>query len=75
MKFAEAAKAGPVNEKNKKAYYCTRGLKRSERIKEGTLSICEIEKIAFSFENDYVKTLELSKQEFHDLKKVLFDKS
>lgn len=64
-----------VNEKNKKSYYCTRGLKRSERIKEGTLSICEIEKIAFSYENDYVKTLELSKQEFHVLKKGLFDKS
>lgn len=63
-----------VNEKNKKLYYCTRGLRRSERIKEGTLSIREIEKIAFSYENDYVKTLELSKQEFHELL-TLFDKS
>ena len=56
-----------VSEKNKKSYYCTRGLKRSEKIKEGILTMSQIENITFSYENDYVKTLELSKQELQEL--------
>lgn len=41
-----------VTAKNKKMYYCSRGLKKAEIIKEGTYTSCDVN---FDFENEYVK--------------------
>ena len=44
---------GGVTEKNKKMYYASRGLKKAERIKEGTYYSCYQD--SFDFENEYIK--------------------
>lgn len=44
---------GGVTKKNKKMYYVSRGLKRAERIKEGTYYSCY--KDEFDYENEYIK--------------------
>lgn len=53
-----------VTEKNKKAYYCSRGLHRPEKVKEGTLTSSQLDKIPFDYENDYVKTKMLTGLEY-----------
>lgn len=52
---------GGVTDKNKKMYYASRGLKKAERIKEGTLSGKESVLIPEEnmFENDFVKIVNL----------------
>lgn len=53
-----------VTEKNKKAYYASRGLEVAQKVKEGTLSSYQLEKIPFDFENNYVKTKTLNGLEY-----------
>lgn len=53
-----------VTDKNKKLYYSSRGLKVSEKIKEGSLTVGELDKITFDFENDYVCIKELTGIEY-----------
>lgn len=51
---------GGVTEKNKKLYYCSRGLKTSEKVREGTLTSWQLEKIPFEFENEYICSLTIN---------------
>lgn len=44
---------GGVTEKNKKMYYCSRGLKKAEKIKEGTYYSSYNDN--FDYENEYIK--------------------
>lgn len=53
-----------VTEKNKKLYYSSRGLKQAEKVKEGTLTSQQLEKIPFDYENDYVKSKMLNALEY-----------
>lgn len=57
-----------ITEKESKLYYCSRGLKRPKKKKEGTLNGDHLDKIPFKYENDYVRTGFLTGQEY---KKVL----
>ena len=57
-----------VTEKESKLYYCSRGLRRPQKKKEGTLNGYQLDKIPFKYENDYVRTGFLTGQEY---KKVL----
>ena len=53
--------------KNKKLYYATRGLKKPQKIKEGTTSANVIPHDIITFENDYVITVEMNFNQFYDL--------
>lgn len=53
-----------VTEKNKKLYYCSRGLKTSKKIIEGLLSPSTLEKIKFNYENEYIAIKDLTKDEY-----------
>lgn len=57
-----------ITEKESKLYYSSRGLKRPQKKKEGTLNGYQLNKIPFKYENDYVRTGFLTGQEY---KKVL----
>ena len=57
-----------ITEKESKLYYCSRGLRRPQKKKEGTLNGYQLDKIPFKYENDYVRTGFLTGQEY---KKVL----
>ena len=57
-----------ITEKESKLYYCSRGLRRPQKKKEGTLNRYQLDKIPFKYENDYVRTGFLTGQEY---KKVL----
>jgi len=56
-----------VAEKESKLYYCSRGLKKPEKIKEGILSTCQMYKIPFEYENDYVRTGILTEKQYHEV--------
>lgn len=56
-----------VLELNKKLYYVSRGLLSAEKINEGHLTSSHLEKITFTYENDYIKSLELNKCEYFKL--------
>jgi len=60
-----------VTEKEKKLYYCSRGLKKPVRIKEGILYRYQIEKIPFKFENEYVKTGIYNAKQYEYINKIL----
>lgn len=45
-----------IKELGAKTYYCSRGLRKAEEIKRGTLA----KELQFDFENDYIKTVNLS---------------
>ena len=51
---------GGVTEKNKKLYYASRGLKTSQKIREGTISSSQLEKIPFEYENEYIRSLTIN---------------
>lgn len=57
-----------VTEKNKNAYYCSQGLKRSEVIKKGTFPTQLRNALQFDFENDYVLIHHIKE---HELEMVL----
>lgn len=58
-------------EKNKKLYYVSRGLKRPEKIKEGTLYSETAETVPWDFENDYILSAELTAAELKNLLPIL----
>jgi len=62
-----------VSEKESKLYYCSRGLRRPQKKKEGTLNSYQLDKIPFKYENDYVRTGILTGQEYKQVVKMLDD--
>lgn len=64
-------KVGGVTEKESKLYYCSRGLKRAKIKKIGTLSGYQLEKIPFSYENDYVKTMFFTSKQYKLINEML----
>ena len=60
-----------VTEKEKKLYYCSKGLKKPVKIKEGILYGYQIEKISFQYENDYVKTGFYNAKQYENISKIL----
>lgn len=58
-----------VTEKEKKLYYVTRGLNKSIKIYEG--SGLNDEGITYDYTNDYVKVLDMNKEEYNNLMKRL----
>lgn len=60
-----------VNEKNKKSYYCSRGLKQAEVIKKGTFPTSLGNVLNFDFENDFVGLIDLNEQEYLNLTSIL----
>lgn len=52
---------GGVTEKNKKLYYASRGLDVSQKVREGTLTSRQLEKIPFEYENEYIGSLTIDK--------------
>jgi len=64
-------KEGGVTEKESKLYYCSRGLKKAKKKRDGTLSRYQLERIHFSFENDYVRTVFLTNQQYKQVSEIL----
>lgn len=62
-----------VTEKESKLYYCSRGLKKPIKIHEGTLKSYQLINIYFEFENDYIRSITLNKEELENIKKLLDD--
>ena len=62
---------GGVTEKESKLYYCSRGLKRAKIKKIGTLSVYQLEKIPFDYENDYVKTVFFTSKQYELINGIL----
>lgn len=62
-----------VTEKESKLYYCSRGLKKPIKIHEGTLTSYQLNNIYFDFENDYIRSITLNKEELENIKKLLDD--
>lgn len=60
-----------VTQKEKKLYYCSRGLKKPKKIKEGILYGYQIEKIPFNYENEYVKTGIYDSKQYENIIKIL----
>lgn len=66
-------KSQGVTDKESKLYYCSRGLKKPLKIKEGTMYAFEHEQIPFTYENDYVRTAFLNKEECEQILLILDD--
>jgi hypothetical protein len=62
---------GGVTEKESKLYYCSRGLKKPQKMKEGTLTTGQMNKIPFEYENDYVRTVILTSEQFEQVASML----
>lgn len=62
-----------VSEKESKLYYSSRGLKRPQKKKEGSLKTGQVYKIPFDYENDYVRTGILTKKQYEQVVKMLDD--
>ena len=60
-----------ITDKESKLYYCSRGLKKPQKKKEGILSSSQLEKIPFNFDNDYVRTGILTKQQYEQVLSML----
>ena len=60
-----------ITEKESKLYYCSRGLRRPQKKKEGTLSRYQLEKIPFSFDNEYVKTAYFTATQYKQVLSIL----
>lgn len=60
-----------VSEKESKLYYCSRGLRRPQKKKEGTLNSWELDKIPFDYENEYVRVGILTGQEYEQVLSIL----
>jgi len=58
-----------VTEKNKKKYYCSRGLKTAKNIKKGVINI---ESIEYDFENDYCKVKWLNAEQAKEIEKLFY---
>ena len=53
-----------VTDKNKKAYYSSRGLEVAQKVQEGTLTSSQLENVTFDYENDYIKMKNLNAIEY-----------
>ncbi len=60
-----------ITEKESKLYYCSRGLRRPQKKKEGTLNSYQLDKIPFTFDNDYVKTGILTASQYKQVLSML----
>ena len=60
-----------ITEKESKLYYSSRGLKRPKKKKEGTLNGDHLDKIPFSFDNEYVKTAILTAKQYEQVLSML----
>lgn len=60
-----------VSEKESKLYYCSRGLRRPQKKKEGTLNGYQLDKIPFNYENEYVRVGILTDKEYEQVVKML----
>jgi hypothetical protein len=60
-----------ITEKESKLYYCSRGLKKPEKIKEGILNTCQMYKIPFEYENDYVRLGILTAKQFEEVASII----
>jgi len=60
-----------VEQKNKKSYYVSRGLKTAETIKKGTFPTSLRNALQFDFENDFVGLIDLNEIEFKNLTGLL----
>lgn len=60
-----------VSEKESKLYYCSRGLRRPQKKKEGTLNGYQLDKIPFKYENEYVRVGILTGQEYEQVLSIL----
>lgn len=56
-----------VTEKNKRLYYPSKGLLLPERIKEGSLTSSQLDKITFDYDNEYIKSKMLNGLEYQKL--------
>lgn len=63
LKYVNKDVGKSVTEKNKKLFYASRGLKKAEIIKKGTLSGQENIPLENMYENDYVKIINLTSLE------------
>lgn len=63
LKYVSKDIDNTITEKNKKMYYCSRGLKKAEIIKKGTLSGNENIPLENMYENDFVKIINLNRLE------------
>jgi hypothetical protein len=62
---------GGVTDKESKLYYCSRGLRRPQKKKEGTLNGYQLDKIPFNYENEYVRVGILTGQEYEQVLSIL----
>lgn len=60
-----------VTDKERKLYYCSRGLKKPVKIKEGIMYRYQLKKIPFKFENDYVKMGIYNAQQYEHISKII----
>jgi len=58
-----------ITEKNKKKYYCSRGLKTAKVIKKGVINI---ENIRFDYENDYCRIKWLNAEQAKEIEKLFY---
>lgn len=56
-----------VTGKNRKSYYCSKGLKQAENIKKGTFPTAIRNVLHFDFENDFLMILNLNKQDLENI--------
>lgn len=60
-----------VTDKESKLYYCSRGLRRPQKKKEGTLNGWQLDKVPFDYENEYVRVGILTGQEYEQVLSIL----
>lgn len=60
-----------IEDKNKKSYYVTRGLKSAEIIKKGTFPTELGNVLSFDYENEYLKIVDLNKKDWDVLSDIL----
>lgn len=58
-----------ITEKNKKKYYCSRGLKTAKYIKKGVINV---EGISYDFENDYCRIKWLNSEQAKEVEKLFY---
>ena len=58
-----------ITEKNKKKYYCSRGLKTAKNIKKGVINT---ENIKFDWENDYCRIKWLNESQAKEIEKLFY---
>lgn len=61
---SKALNADLKRDKEKKLYYCSRGLKKAYNVKKGTLGGDQLSRIHFNYENEYVKIKDLNGFEY-----------